>query len=565
MKPLQFHVTLDFNDDIWYGERTWDEETLRGLIRFYAERGVSGVHWIDYGTLADGMYDRGGYMDRLGTVNDFLRRVPNPLAVVADEAHRCGMRAYSVLKIFDLCGTMPWEMRPRAPDAHDSVKLPLVGGETTYVHRWFTKHPEMRAELHPSLQERGSRRPVGTIRLWHDRPGLARTRFQLMVSDDNRSFRPYLGPLQLTIGERRRRAPVFAPAPTIAFADEAEATCVEFSALAIEAPYIAVEALEPTELGNTLAALVEVIDVDGRPVVFTHGLVPVQDPDVRTPDWRTCGIGFDGARGTDIPGRGWTFTQSGGRFRHAVGSAGFIGIARGRNNYLGGMVELAYPQARQWLVGCGSAALDAGCDGVDIRFTTHTESLDYENYGFGPPVIEAYRRRYGVDIAATACDRAAWRRLRGSFVDQLLAEMGEAVRGRGKELSVQLGMTQDRLPDETCMHEIFMDWRRWCRDRLMDIANLNSFRFAGSFYPEAVKLCHDLGVPMMMTPSMFSANDEAWAKDGRELFERCRSDGIDIFNIYESSTVVRLTREGFKELVPSLWRMVDEFAARVTR
>ncbi|HYE04347.1 MAG TPA: hypothetical protein VEL07_02395 [Planctomycetota bacterium] len=557
---MDIHVTIDFPDDLWFATRRWDEASLRSLIRFYAEHGVTGIHWIDYGTIDDGLFDRGTYLDRMGTARDFITAVPDPLRVVADEGRRLGMRVYSVLKIFDLCGEMPWSTLPAG--AGRRVGTSFIGGEGVHAHRWIRDHPRLRAELHPSLRERTPRLPVSRLRLWHEGPALPSCGFRLLTSADNRDYRPYGGPQRIEIGERRRRPPVFAPAPARAFGPEAMSTCIEFSGLAIDAPFIAIETEGCCVLANTLEALVELEDVAGNAVAFTLGLIPVVTPENRRPDWKTAGIAFDAAFGTSIPGRGWTDTRSGGRFRHELAPRGFLGIARGRNEHLAGIVELAYPEVREWLVGLAIRAAEAGCDGVDVRTTTHTESLDFENYGFGPPIVEAMRARHGVDIGSDGFDRAAWRRLRGSFLDLLLAQMREALHRRGKSLIVQLASNFDKPAEETCFHEIHVDWRRWCRERAFDIANLIAFRFAGTFYWDAIAACRESGIPLMMTPSMHAASDEVWATEGRELLEHCLADGIGTFNIYESGYITRLEERGFAKLHPPLWALVEEFRSR---
>jgi hypothetical protein len=554
---MEFHVTVDFCDDLWFAGQTWDEARLRELVRLYAARGIRGIHWIELGGMGDGMFDKGGYVDRLGTGWDFIRRVPDPLRVVADEAHRAGMRVFSVIKCLDFAAGMPWSALPAGEALQSPVGVSFVGGEGVWGHRWIRENPTLRAELHPSLKERRPRRPIGTIRLWHEAAGLSGGAFRILVSENNRNYEPYKGPQKISIADRRRRPPVFAPAPEVAYGAEGLFSCVEISGLGLTAPFIAIEMDGERPLANTLAALVEMEDIDGHPAAFTYGLIPVITPENRSPDWHSAGIAFDAAINTPVPGRGWTFTQSGGRFRVGFKESGFLGLARGRNEFLGGVVELAYPQARQWLTAMASRAADAGCDGVDIRTTTHTESLDWENYGFGQPVIEELKRR-GVDATASGFDRAAWRKLRGEYFEQLLSGLREELHRKGKLLSVQLSNCFDRRPEEQNFHEIFFDWKGWCGRRAMDIANLNSFRFAEPFYGEALQLCRRNNISLMMTVSMFWAGDTDWAQSGRELFDHCEQDGIGVYNIYESASVLRLGKNGFEFLCPTLWQMVDD-------
>ena len=408
---MKFHVTIDFPDDLWQASGEWTEGALRQLVRGYAERGISAVHWIDYGNRADGLWEAGSYLDRKETAAPFIERVPNPLTVVVDEAHKHGLRAYSVLKAFDLCFAMPWASYPLGKGPGPPVGLPHVGGEGNWAIRWLRERPELRACLHPSLHEGDEPRwPIRTIRLWHEDDGLSEAPpIRIFVSADNGTYRPYSGPMDVRFGSRIRRPPVFTPAPEQALGNEGVFSCLGLSGLEIPEPFVCLEPTKPWALANTLQALVEVEDAAGQVVRFTYGLIPRQVPRGR---WREVGIAFDAAYQTPVPGRGWTWVRSGGRTRVELAELGLVGIARGRNEYLTGVVELAYPEARAYLVGMVQNAVEAGVDGVDLRFSTHTESLDWENYGFGPPIIEEFKQRHGVDIDTEPFDRALWRRLR---------------------------------------------------------------------------------------------------------------------------------------------------------
>jgi hypothetical protein len=556
---MEFHATIDFNDDLWYAKRAWKEGLLREFVRNLGERGIRALHWIDYGTAKDGIYDKGGYLDRMGTAATFLKEVPEPLRVVADEAKQHGMRTYSVLKVFDLCMGMPWETRPVGDTGTPAVGVPLLGGEGVLAHRWIRENPHLRAELHPSLREKIARKPIRSIRLWHDASELRAQDFKVLVSENNRDYHPYTGPGTIKILQRCRRPPVFTPAPGSQFGAEGLFACVDFSMLEISSPFIAITAASGSDLANFLAALIEVEDVDGDSVMVTHGLVPVCSAENVNPDWRKTGIAFDAAFGTDIPGRGWTHVESGGRHRFLLKSRNFIGIARGRNQYLPGVVELAYPQTRQWLTGMAERAVEFGCDGVDVRVTTHTESLDWENYGFGTPVIEEFKLRYGTDISdGSQFDRALWRRLRGEYFTQLLRDIGESLRGKGKKLSVQISDDQHKTAEEICFLEIFYDWQRWCKERIIDIAHLTKFYSNPASLSVTAQACRENNISMMHFGAVSSASDESWLRDWGIISERCKREQIGIFNIYETAGIVRLEESGFVYRLPSLWKTITD-------
>ncbi|HYF52184.1 MAG TPA: hypothetical protein VEJ63_22445, partial [Planctomycetota bacterium] len=287
-------------------------------------------------------------------------------------------------------------------------------------------------------------------------------------------------------------------------------------------------------------------------------LSPVFDPENRNPDWRTSGIAYDAAYGTEIPGRGWTYVESGGRHRVEMKARNFIGIARGRNNYLAGFTELAYPEARKWLLGMAEQAIAFGVDGIDVRVTTHTESLDWENYGFGKPVVDEFKRRHGVDIAnGEKFDRAAWRKLRGEYFTNFLGEIGERLRSRGKKLCVQLRDDQHRSAEEICYMEVFWDWQRWVRERMVDMVHLTKFYTNWDLFPRSAQLCRENDIELMYTAGI-SGRDEDWQRDGPIILERCKQNHIEILNFYETGGFVRLEENGLAYHMPSLWKDVRE-------
>ena len=100
---MEFHVTFDFGDDILYAKRDWTEEYLREFVRGFAERGISAVHMLH-------TFDGARLISRDGDNRywDFLDRIPNPLAIVADECHKQGIKFIAVIKPNDRGGGLPF-------------------------------------------------------------------------------------------------------------------------------------------------------------------------------------------------------------------------------------------------------------------------------------------------------------------------------------------------------------------------------------------------------------------------------------------------------------------------
>ena len=101
---------------------------------------------------------------------------------------------------------------------------------------------------------------------------------------------------------------------------------------------------------------------------------------------------------------------------------------------------------------------------IDFRNEfSHPEFGD--QFGFGKPIVEEYKRRYGVDILREQFDLEKWRRLCGEYLTQFIRELGRMAAARKKEFLV--GIPQGDylgLPNSN-MH---VDWRTWVRERLVD-------------------------------------------------------------------------------------------------
>lgn len=111
-----------------------------------------------------------------------------------------------------------------------------------------------------------------------------------------------------------------------------------------------------------------------------------------------------------------------------------------------GVMQYAWPEARQFRVRQARELLDLGADGIHLSTSAHSRHLpgvqQDDFYGFGAPIVEEYRRRTGVDIRNTdEFDRELWHRIKGEFVNQLYRDLADLCHSRDAELwiGLQLG------------------------------------------------------------------------------------------------------------------------------
>ena len=237
----------------------------------------------------------------------------------------------------------------------------------------------------------------------------------------------------------------------------------------------------------------------------------------------------------------------------------FIGIARGRNRFLTSVVELGYPMSD---AGC-STSFSMNSTRVATGWTSgvesHTQNMDFENYGFGKPVVEAFRDRYGVDITRESFDRGAWRELRGEFFDLFLKDASELIRSHGKETWIHLTAypSMEREPRQQSLHQMYWNWRKWLAEGWVDVVNFKRFQARGlspgqqeeidRFYGRALDVCREMDLRMAYTPNprYEGMTEEDFADMEVRNIHRIARDGFEVFNFYEGCTYIRLNENGW--------------------
>jgi hypothetical protein len=104
----------------------------------------------------------------------------------------------------------------------------------------------------------------------------------------------------------------------------------------------------------------------------------------------------------------------------------------------GGPIEFAYPEARQAMADyLTKYVVEGHYDG--ISFLTHAENFSqrYEDeFGYSAPIVEEFRKAYGVDIRRGEFDRDAWRHMRGRHLTQFLRLLKQQLAAHGKQIAV---------------------------------------------------------------------------------------------------------------------------------
>jgi hypothetical protein len=231
---------------------------------------------------------------------------------------------------------------------------------------------------------------------------------------------------------------------------------------------------------------------------------------------------------------------------------GLIGLAVGKNQIVPGVMCPSEPKARKFWLSMIKDALDAGVDGVDIRQMSHLNIIEWTQYGFNPPIVREFKRRYGVDVRREEFDPQAWRKLRGEYYTQFLEEAGKLIRTHHKKVQLHIEDTMEGTPDTSTLREIHWDWESWLERGLADevtLKALNVHTFRSYFGREVIRRCREKNIPVH-----FCSFIHRWGilglKNWKDYLSRqARNSGINGFNIYENAELIISQKNGRLKVV----------------
>ena len=144
----------------------------------------------------------------------------------------------------------------------------------------------------------------------------------------------------------------------------------------------------------------------------------------------------------------------------------YVALDRAQAERHWGVLEYAYPKARAYKVKqLKSFVDDCGFDGVYVCTRSHSPPAGAaDQFGFNEPIVDEYRRRYGVDILREDFDKARWRRLRGEYLTQLFRDLRAAL---PKDKRIFAAIPRGRYIGPP-YGNLYLAWETWVKERLVD-------------------------------------------------------------------------------------------------
>lgn len=202
--------------------------------------------------------------------------------------------------------------------------------------------------------------------------------------------------------------------------------------------------------------------------------------------------------GTSRPGWSFSFDERG-------NSCTIYTPAFPARRYLMGAPCFAYPEVRDYFVKIIEELSQYPIGGVALIARTHVRSAQGDDYGFNPPIVEEYKKRYGVDIRTQDFDRAKWLAIRGDYYTQMLQRMSQVLHKKGQKLIAMFeppldsGAYQGRGDNLVGQDQGPFDWqwKKWVNEGIVDSAMMASIGFNMEWTPKLA--AYASGVRKQMT------------------------------------------------------------------
>ncbi len=132
-----------------------------------------------------------------------------------------------------------------------------------------------------------------------------------------------------------------------------------------------------------------------------------------------------------------------------------------------GVVCLAYASARRAFIDRWLQLLEGTVfEGLFVCLRSQSRPADHgDQFGFNEPVRQEFLRRHRRDILTQSFDVHAWRDLLGESLTMFLRELREALRARGRRLSVGVPRGDVLGPP---LGNATLAWREWLREGTVD-------------------------------------------------------------------------------------------------
>lgn len=544
-------TTVDFFDDVMWSKREYTPRNVDELLSFVRSIGVEHVNW--HWDTWWGYYRRPFGGER------------NALAYAASKAADLGMELHAVVKPFEAGMAMPL---PHAfPKPEGVPVIDDLRGLTWRVDPFAAANPHFRFKRKPG--DWSGKGVIETINLVKADATPARIRpddLEIWVGEMN--------------GELARLDRAFDLSEQVEWRADfpvgGERTVVTLSGLGIEDRwrYVFVKwACDPEAVGfgNGLRQVMEIYDAEGnllpstpagRKLSETSGLEAfpynVYNDYAASPEVRAFLEDGDKVRAAFADF--YSYERHGDNPWRSLDGDGYAGVCRGKNPYMGGALNPAHPEVRDYWLSIVRDCVECGVHGVNFRVASHSCTSDErDEYGFNEPSLEMRGGR---------ADRDAANRRNGEAYTEFLLRAKELLNERGLPAAVHVNAVFVHPDDRGKFHfwgkippNCEWPWERWIRE-VADVVYLKDMHFlflphAEHFIDKVARVAGECGKPLVYV----STNKEVrfsgdLSKVAWEMDCVLRDDRIAGYDLYETANYTQRNADGRIEGSPEMARLV---------
>ncbi len=543
-KDCHLEVNVDFYDDLIHAPFT--NAMIDKMFDEFKSWGLKRCHWIYYGGQKNGWWS-GCLSPVCENARKTFENVGDIFATAVKAAHKRGIELYGLIKPFDM--GLQYSMKPASEKVERLCKLNTISGPHGWIADFPAKHRELitcRRQKDYSVDKDEKIVRIELIKEDDMAADFTVEDLELYVSNDNAEYCLYDGPIKRMESVENHEQWIHDSSGGRASGKIVRARVMRLTELNINKKFFAIKVNKTNNsFGNKLVDIIHVFGDSGELRRITLGITARRAQPAGQNDFRKVGVEFDlcpGVSSAVVPG----FNMIKDNF-YLDGKQGFIAIAKGKEPGAFAVLSPSFPETRKWWLSWVEDILNAGADGVELRVRNHHSPLTWDEYGFEQPVVDEYRKRYGVDLNTTNdFDHELWRKLRGEAYTQFYREAKELVSRNGKKLGLHISTTMNAPVANMAAMNIHWDWKTWLNEGLADVVTLKEVWPGTPFAKEVMTMTKKLGIPVVFCPY---AND--LFLDGRNGLEACanrialaREACLDGFQFYECAAVVRGNPDG---------------------
>jgi len=149
----------------------------------------------------------------------------------------------------------------------------------------------------------------------------------------------------------------------------------------------------------------------------------------------------------------------------------YLFVSRDGKESFKGVLCYAYPQVREHRLLEIKELANYDIDGVYLCTRSHAKHSEKfttpDKFGYNQPIVEEYKKRYGMNILKEEFDKELWYELQGKYFTLFLQEVKKEL----KKIPLCVGINhQDdySIPGASPMVKLKFDWREWIRKGIVD-------------------------------------------------------------------------------------------------